>query len=353
MTGAPPRRIKVRSGVKETAIERTTEPKIVLLVRLLNAIDEGRHGFEDLKERIAEGAKRPSTRSLRRYLAVLADAGFPWYFDRNTGTYKFADGYSLKRLDLSSAQLFGLVALRSFGASMGGTIGSSIDEITEKLLGSAGSNAKARAEAPSPFAFRLAEIRLDEAGEKAFAIFAAAERVSRSVAFLYSDKDGNRSSRTADPYGFIVSSGRIYCVAYDHARKDKRVFALDNVGEPRTLARTFIKPKDFDVEAYAAASISGVMHGTQTTPVRLRFASRVSKAAIAARVVAERAVTRNDDGTTEIEYNVGDVDELVRWALGWGSQTEVLGPPEVRERMAVLARDIAAKYEAPALTNTR
>ena len=60
-------------------MERTTEPKIVLLVRLLSAIDEGRHSFECLKDRIAEGAKRPSTRSLRRYLAVLADAGFPWY----------------------------------------------------------------------------------------------------------------------------------------------------------------------------------------------------------------------------------------------------------------------------------
>jgi predicted DNA-binding transcriptional regulator YafY len=316
----------------------------VLLVRLLNAIDEARHGFEELKDRIAEGGKRPSTRSLRRYLAVLSDAGFPWYFDRNTSTYRFADGYSLKRLDLSSGELFGLVALRSFGASIGGAIGSSIDEITDKLLGSAGSGAKARAEAPSPVAFRLAEIRLDETGEKAFSIFAGAERNSRSVQFVYSDKEGKRSARTVDPYGFIVSSGRIYCVAYDHARKDKRVFAVDNVSEPRMLSHTFTKPHDFDVEAYAAASISGVMHGNDTTPVRVRFASRVAKAAIAARVVAERQIVRNDDGTTEIEYRVGDVDELVRWVLGWGSQAEIVEPHDVRERIAILVSDISGKY---------
>src|SRR5579875_993721 len=115
-------------------VERTTEPKIVLLVRLLSAIDEGRHSFESLKDRIAEGSRRPSTRSLRRYLAVLADAGFPWFFDRATNAYRFADGYSLKRLDLTGGELFGLVALRSFGASIGGAIGSSINEITDKLL---------------------------------------------------------------------------------------------------------------------------------------------------------------------------------------------------------------------------
>ncbi len=87
------------SPIGDTTVERTNEPKIVLLVRLLNAIDEGRFSFEQLKDRIAEGEHKPSTRSLRRYLAVLADAGFPWYFDRATNTYRFSEGYSLKRLE--------------------------------------------------------------------------------------------------------------------------------------------------------------------------------------------------------------------------------------------------------------
>lgn len=331
-----------------TAVERTTEPKIVLLVRLLSAIDEGRHSFESLKERIAEGTKRPSTRSLRRYLAVLADAGFPWFFDRATNAYRFVEGYSLKRLDLTSGELFGLVALRSFGASLGGAIGQSIDELTDKLVGSAKSGVRARVEAPSPVAFRLSQIKLDEQGERAFGAFAAAERSSRSVHFVYQDKEGNRSSRLADPYGFIVSSGRIYCVAFDHARNDKRVFAIDNVTEPELTAKTFTRPSDFDVEAFAAASISGVMHGAGTATVRVRFASRVAKAAIAARVVAERAVERFEDGSAEIEYRAADADELLRWVLGWGAQAEVVGPPEMRRRAAGLVREIAAKYAAPA-----
>src|SRR5580704_10937606 len=147
-----------------------SEPKIVVLVRLLNAIDEGNHSFEGLKSRVGEGGKRPSTRSLRRYLSILTEAGFPLHFDRATNTYRFAHGYSLKRLDLSNGELFGLVALRSLGASIGGAIGSSIDEVTEKLVGTAGRSARAQVEALSPVAFRLSEIRLDEHGERAFAL---------------------------------------------------------------------------------------------------------------------------------------------------------------------------------------
>jgi predicted DNA-binding transcriptional regulator YafY len=320
------------------------EPKIVVLVRLLNAIDEGNHSFESLKDRVAEGGRRPSTRSLRRYLAILAEAGFPLHFDRTTNAYRFAGGYSLKRLDLSHGELFGLVALRSLGASIGGAIGSSIDEVTEKLVGTAGRSVRAQVESLSPVAFRLSEIRLDEHGERAFALLSSAERVSRSVRFSYLDKDGNRSTRTVDPYGFVIHAGRVYCIAYDHDRRDKRTFAMDSVSEPNVLAKTFVKPGGFRIEEYAAGSISGVMHSDETTVVRVAFASRVAKAAMAARVVEERQIEWHEDGSVDITYSVTDADELVRWVLGWGAQAEIVAPPAVRERIAAFSREISEKY---------
>ena len=320
------------------------ESKVVLLVRLLNAIDQGTHSFEELKDRIAEGGKRLSTRSLRRYLAILADAGFPLYFDRAANAYRFADGYSLKRLDLSSGELFGLVALRSLGASIGGTIGASIDDVAEKLVDSAGRGVRARVDAASPVAFRLSEIRLDERGERAFALLSAAERSSRSARFAYLDKEGKSSARTVDPYGFVINAGRVYCVAYDHKRRDMRTFAIDSVTDPEVLAATFVRPSGFSIEGYAAASISGVLHADETTVVRVRFAPRVAKAAVAARVVAQREVEHRDDGSAEIAYTVADVDELVRWALGWGTQAEIISPAAARARIAALAAEITKKY---------
>jgi predicted DNA-binding transcriptional regulator YafY len=320
------------------------ESKIILLVRLLNAIDQGRHSFESLKERIAEGGRPPSTRSLRRYLAILANAGFPLYFDRAANVYRFAQGYSLKRLDLSNGELFGLVALRSLGASIGGTIGSSIDDVAEKLVGSSGRGAQARVDAATPVSFNLSEISLDKRGERAFALLSSAERTSRSVRFKYRDKEGRSSTRTVDPYGFIINAGRVYCVAYDHTRSDKRTFAVDNIAAPLVLAKTFVRPNSFNVEEYAAASISGVLHNDETTEVRVRFAPRVAKAATAAQIVADRRVSKRRDGSVEIVYRVADVDELVRWVLGWGAQAEIAAPKSARSRIASLAAEIGAKY---------
>jgi predicted DNA-binding transcriptional regulator YafY len=324
-------------------MERSTEPKVVLLVRLLNAIDEGRFSFEQLKDRIAEGnGHRPSTRSLRRYLAILAAADFPWYFDRAMGAYRFSAGYSLRRLQLSEGELFGLVALRSIAQSLGGAIGASIGEVTSKLAGpSRNGNGSAR---HGSVAFRLSEIKLDERGERAFALLSAAERASRSVRFSYVDKDGKHTLRTVDPYGFVVSSGRIYCIAYDHTRKDRRSFAIDSIDEAVTLGQTFVKPADFDVETWAASSVSGVIHSGTPAEVHVRFSPRVAKAAIAARVVAERDVRRLGDGSADIVFHIDDVDEIVRWILGWGDQAEIVGPPEVRKRMGSLVDSISKKY---------
>lgn len=328
-----------------SVVESAGEPKIVLLVRLLNAIDEGNHAFESLKARIAEGGRLPSTRSLRRYLAVLADAGFPWYFDRAANAYRFAQGYSLKRLDLNDGELFGLVALRSLGASLGGSIGSSIDGVTEKLIGTAGRSAKARVSNGSPMVFRLSEVRLDERGESVFGLLARAERDARTVEFAYRDKEAQRSTRRVDPYGFVVSGGRAYCIAFDHGRRGLRTFAIDNIEEPRLSSATFVKAPDFDLEAAVAGSISGLRVGAGAAiEARIRFAPRVAKAAAAARVVGEQRVTPLPDGGVEIAYRVADLDELVRWALGWGPEAEVLDPPAARARITELAARVAALH---------
>ena len=187
---------------------------------------------------------------------------------------------------------------------------------------------------------------MDDRGEAAFATLSAAERNSRSVQFTYEDKEGTRTSRTVDPYGFIVSSGRVYCVAYDHARNDMRTFAVDNITDATTLTKTFNKPQSFDVESFGSNSISGVLHhgNGSSTDVRVRFDARVAKAAVAARVVADREIERREDGSVDIKYRVADSDELVRWVLGWGPQAEIVSPDPVRLRAAELVGQISQRY---------
>jgi predicted DNA-binding transcriptional regulator YafY len=321
--------------------EERAEPKVVLLVRLLSAIDEGRFTFEALKDQIAD-EKPPSTRTLRRYLSVLADAGFPWFFDRASGTYRFAEGYSLRRLNLSHRELQGLVTLKRLGSSLGPAFATAIEETTQKLLRSSDRRTEVSMETTS-LAIRFETVAMDAAVERVFEQLQAAERERRRVQFGYTDKKGARTQRRVDPYGFIVSNGRVYLVGYDHGRTDMRVFAVDNVLEIVVTPQTFEKPADFNLEAYGANSVSGVVHGNAVTEVTVRFSPVVAKAA-ASPNVADRRVVRREDGGADITYRVADPLEIVRWSLGWGAEAEVLAPAEARSAAAGIAREVAARY---------
>lgn len=326
------------------SVDVAKTPKIALLLRLLAALDEGRFSLEGLKTRI-ENEDPPSTRTMRRYLATLAEAGFPWRYDRERGVYGFESGYSLRRLELSGNELFGLLALKGIAHSLGGNIGASMDEVANKLSRVAGDKTARAAERPA-VRVHLADPHLDAERSAIFDVLQRAQRERQSVRFAYVDKAGKRSARHVDVYGFVVSGGRIYTVAHDRGRGAQRVFALDNISEAKIAPQRFSLPDDFDIETFAARSVSGIMHGDAVTRVSVRYSSVVARAAGADRVVRERTLRDLPDGGVEIEYTVADPDEFVRWAMKWGAEAEIVAPAAVRAAAAELARSIVARYDA-------
>jgi predicted DNA-binding transcriptional regulator YafY len=319
-----------------------TTSKIVVLTRLIAAIDEGRHSLESLKER-AGGEQPPSTRSMRRYLSTLAAAGFPWFFDRQSGTYRFQSGFSMRRIELSGRELQGLIALRGIAQSLGGTIGASIDDVTRKLVGVADRQASFAASKPSVL-LQMTDVDLEGDRTVIFELLQRAQRESQSVRFGYVDKGGKRSQRHVDPYGFVVSGGRVYVVAHDRGRGAMRVFALDAIATPQIAPARFTMPANFDIEEFASSSISGIMRTEDPIAVTIRFAPLVARAAKADAIVRDRTITDRPGGGVEITYVVTDPGELTRWSLRWGPEAEVIAPPVVRDAARALIAEIAKKY---------
>jgi len=261
------------------------------------------------------------------------------------GTYRFSEGYSLKRLNLSSRELFGLVTLKRLGASLGGTLASAIDDAAAKLVEVADARGAVQLEGGSSLALRIDEVVLEPESERVFEVMREAEVARRRVHFKYVDKTGARSDRTVDPYGFIVSGGRVYLVAYDHTRSDMRVFAVDNASAPRILPTRFEKPTDFDLNAFGAYSLSGVHHSAQPVEVTVRFSPIVAKAARRARVAPQRRVEERPSGEIDVVYAVAEPLEIVRWSLSWGGEAEVIAPDEARISARELVQRIAGRYQ--------
>lgn len=316
-------------------------------MRLLAAIDEGRHNLDGLKKRVGSEVL-PSTRTLRRYLTILADAGFPWYYDRQAGVYRFESGHSLRKLELSGSEMLGLTALRGIANSLGGNIGASIDGVTQKLAGVADRRSVAASEKPAVL-LQFADIQLDASRSAIFELVQRAQRDRQSIRFDYLDKRARPSERHVDPYGFVVSNGRVYVIAHDRGRGAIRVFAIDRVAKPRFASQRYVIPPEFEIEEFAARSVSGTMHADVATRVTVRFAPVVAAAARADRVVREREIVERPDGSVDITYVVADPAEIVRWSLRWGAEAEIVAPPTVRDQVRTIVLALANRYAA---TNT-
>ena len=188
---------------------------------------------------------------------------------------------------------------------------------------------------------RVSDAALDPERSATFELLQRAQRERQSVRFGYVDKNGGRSRRHADPYGFVISGGRVYAIAFDRGRGALRVFALDGIDGAQIAPQRFVLPADFDVASFAGGSISGVMPAERLTPVTVRFAPLVARAAKADRVVRERTIVDREDGGVDITYAVADQREFVRWTLRWGGEAEILAPPEARGE----ARDVLARLD--------
>ncbi|GAA4225867.1 WYL domain-containing protein [Actinomadura meridiana] len=159
---------------------------------------------------------------------------------------------------------------------------------------------------------------------------------------------GTEVERTADPYGLVLKNGTWYLVARIDGRP--RTYRVDRVTAVRPTGVTFDRDDDFDLAGHwreqAAAFVRSILREEVT--VRLSPAGmRVLPYAVepyAASRAKEGAGPPDEKGwvvtVLPVESMVVAASELMRL----GPEVEVLGPPELRARMAEAAARLAELY---------
>lgn len=79
-------------------------------------------------------------------------------------------------------------------------------------------------------------------------------RESRLLSFDYTDRLGNKTARTAEPYQLVLKSSHWYFQGYCHKRKDYRLFRLSRISNLQMQEETFI-PRDYQKPVLAFAEI--------------------------------------------------------------------------------------------------
>lgn len=156
---------------------------------------------------------------------------------------------------------------------------------------------------------------------------------------LHRDSEQNRQ---IDPYHLFHQGGAWYVAGYCHWRKDIRTFRVDRIRALEREDRTFVRPKNFNLDRYLGYAW-GMMRGERQNVV-IRFFPPAS------RLVAETAwhptpkLTSEPDGTLLFAADVDGLEEVMRWVLTYADCAEVISPPQLRTAITERLRGAASRY---------
>jgi proteasome accessory factor B len=151
--------------------------------------------------------------------------------------------------------------------------------------------------------------------------------------------------RKVDLYGWASRRGEWILVGHDHLRGAVRIFYLSRVrslkvNTVRSQDPDYAVPDDFDIRRWSRQQVWDYdVHAPQPAVVRFRG----SLARIAKQLLPSARVTTDEAGFRVARLEVRNLRSLVRQALAWGPEAELVEPAEGRR----MAREILAALGAP------
>jgi predicted DNA-binding transcriptional regulator YafY len=164
---------------------------------------------------------------------------------------------------------------------------------------------------------------------------------ARQIDMLYPRSQGTGDQwRRAEPHGLVCKAGVWYLVAYCHIRKGFRTFRIDRIKDVRIREETTTPRPGFNLEEYWEESRR--QFERQVNPFTLTLS--VSQSALR-RIGSSGEIVRDEaDGRVVVSVELPSQEEAVSYALSFGSDAQVIDPPEVRAAVTQAVREMALQY---------
>jgi proteasome accessory factor B len=147
-------------------------------------------------------------------------------------------------------------------------------------------------------------------------------------------------AREVDVYGWASRRGEWIVVGHCHLRNAVRIFYLSRIRSLKLVgeADAYTVPDGFDIQAWSRQQVWDY-HVHPALPAVIRLRGALAK--IGAQLLPGATFSTQRDGTRTARLEVRNLPGLVRQALAWGPDAELLEPPEGR----AMAREILAHLE--------
>lgn len=183
-------------------------------------------------------------------------------------------------------------------------------------------------------AFSRKTVAQNPSNIKTFGIIAESIMNQKVTTFFYRKLEADQAEpRRVHPLHLGEVDSGWYLIAHDLDRGELRTFALPRISRLKATAKSFTRPSNFDGGEHLKQSF-GIWH---VAGDHSRQVVRVELKNYAARLAQERrwhptqeVIPLNSKATrVEVRFEVGRLEEVLRWVLSFGSQAKILGPPDL------------------------
>jgi predicted DNA-binding transcriptional regulator YafY len=309
--------------------------------RLLHALESSRHGasIDGLADELDV-----TTRTIRRDLAALQEAGFALFDERDdSGRVRWRlDGRVLHGLEsgFTLSEICALYLSRNLLEAVAGT------PFQRDLTNAFGRLEKMLSPRMRQFLDRLPSVLVAKRGPRSSADASSGDAVARLLeatlhfrvtTMRYHSVSSNRvKDYVVHPYRLAFAHGGLYLLAYVPEYESIRTFAVDRIRSVSLEKQTFTPQEPVGEDVFANSL--GVNTGPAAN-VELEFDAPVAPYVRARVWHASQQIQEASGGRVRLTMDVCHDWALRSWILSWGPFARVLAP-------APLAREIKADLDA-------
>ena len=134
--------------------------------------------------------------------------------------------------------------------------------------------------------------------------------------------------RIIDPHHLACIDGEWYLFAYDHKRRDMRVFKPTRMEDVSMTGETFERRQSFSLEKFLSGAF-GVFTGDQVFNVVIQFSPNIADYIREKEWHESQKLKELKGGGVELQMQLTSLVEIQRWVMGWGGEARVIQPPEL------------------------
>jgi proteasome accessory factor B len=132
------------------------------------------------------------------------------------------------------------------------------------------------------------------------------------------------TEREVDPYKLWYVNNGLYLVAHDHRENELRTFAVERIQSVNLTNRRFETPEDFSFEDIKQTAFNMIWGEPQE--VKIRFSPSQAPYIRERTWHPSQRIETEPDGSIVLTLKVADLDEVKRWLIGFGGESQVLEP---------------------------